>query len=281
MKEEVVVSFNLANSRVPDEVFRRELGIAALARAPRSPTGFYSVTLPSSDPQLIRLRAGLREAGVHPLERLDRKFTLEEAASSPMVWLAVERAPRGEGGPSCGTQFDLSDACRECGTGAKQVSDLVVRTGDAPRSGGCWTTLSGEVIVSRSFAAEWSEVPGLELRTVQSVSGRKLPWTQLLATVDFPRLAAESRGVRRDRGCAVCERDGWVHSAKHPTELRYRDLEVGAAGLTWERFGRSSVRETLRLSYFAPPLLLVPGAILTRVLAQWPKGLLATPVEVA
>lgn len=283
MRERVVVNFNLSGTRAEDEAFRAATGIEELMSCKRSPIGFYSIALPPSDPRLGHLRTALVELGASMSERLERSYTIREAAQAPAVWLSVARAPRGEGGPRHGTSFDLADACNRCGTGAAQTSPLVVLAQELPQpTAQCWTTLAGDILVAASVRSGWEGINGLDLLEARLPDGSPTGWFQLLMREPLPPLSAATRGIRCDTLCDGCRRSGFFHAVDVPVELRFRERAeylFDRAHSTWEWFGHGILREPFHRSVLAQPLLTIPGGAMEPLLRSWPKGLVATPVS--
>lgn len=66
--------------------------------------------------------------------------------------MRVTGLPKGQGGPACGTRYDLSETCSRCGTGARQISGLWLKPSDVPEQGHMFATLHGEILISRDLA---------------------------------------------------------------------------------------------------------------------------------
>jgi hypothetical protein len=99
------------------------------------------------------------------------RYTKEELnnAEAFKLWPIHTFEPPGE---LCGTIYDNSTACPECGAGAAQVSDLRLDLRKAPKSKDIARTIASEIIVSQRFAALLSDgdFKGFELRPVRHKS---------------------------------------------------------------------------------------------------------------
>lgn len=217
----------------------------------------------------------------------DRRYTETELRQAPLLRLVVTRPERGMGGPRYGTRFDMTSACWHCGSGARQVSPLVVNPGEVERSGDVSQTLDREILVSPRVAAALASVGvGVdELRPVETV-GRPLPqtWVQLLAQETLPPMSPRSEGFVREDPCPVCLRDGFFSTAAQPETIRY---EISAEQLerlrpvmcTYERFGNSLLAETLPDSHFAAPLTIVQPEVFTCLKKLGVRGVEFIPVS--
>jgi hypothetical protein len=89
-----------------------------------------------------------------------------QAAELFHAWAKKVFEPTGE---ECGTEYDESTACPECGAGATQLSDLRIDLRRVPRSVDFTETIAGEQIVSQRLAESWVEadLTGFELRPVR------------------------------------------------------------------------------------------------------------------
>lgn len=201
--------------------------------------------------------------------RRERAYTDRELAGFPFLRLAVVRAPKGFGGPWYGTQYDLSQACSQCGSGARQTSPLVLKRGEIqiPKNRRVFQTLDWEVLVTPEFARVFQEagVTGVELRqAIASTDRQPLSWFQLLPQLTMPPMAPCSEGIIRGKPepCPQCDRDGYFGTTQEPELIRYLARDASPAGLpdvtqTWEYFGKSGLREPLEKSHFAHPYILV------------------------
>jgi hypothetical protein len=290
MKERAIVGFNFPSERWPQarELFRR-IGRDDLAHRPKEKFGYDLIF---DDPEdLERFYRAARELGFGDkpgFVRRQRLYTPEELQSAALLCLGVTTAPRGNGGPTYGTEYDLSRACRLCGTGAVQISPLVVKASDLPRRTSVFQTLDVEVLVSAAVADELEDaaLTGLELRQAVSLdNGGALPWWQLIAQEELPPMDPSTGGILRsehDRPCRLCGRDGFFRTPAEPTEIRYRDLAPGALPdvvRTWEHFGVGRIVEPFKNSQLAHPLLLVRPIVLDIFRQKRARNVEFTPVQ--
>lgn len=222
--------------------------------------------------------------------RWDRIYTDSELSTAPLLRLIVRRAPKGEGGPSFGTTYDLSPACRRCGTGAIQETPLVLERSAIrlPESRAIFETLDGEILVRLRFGHTLMSmgVTGLELRPVLAkVDKAPLPWLQMIPSHTLPPMAASTRGIVREGQCPTCARDGFFNTTLEPEQIRYCSPQVRIDLLpdvvqTWECFGNSALRDPFEKSHFAHPLILVKPKFLQIVREQKVRAVEFRPVEV-
>lgn len=96
------------------------------------------------------------------------QYTVAELTSAEVLhaWPTSTFEPCGE---MCGTIYDESTACPECGAGATQASDLWLDLRKAPRTKDIARTIAGETIVSQRMAEVLADasVRGVDLRPVR------------------------------------------------------------------------------------------------------------------
>ncbi len=113
-----------------------------------------------------------------------RKYSLDELAAATLVHVSARKTfePAGE---ECGTEYDETSACAECGAGAKQVSDLRLDLRRVPRGVDFAETIAGEQIVSQRLAEclVGSSLRGFELANVTHKAGPELGGIKLEETI--------------------------------------------------------------------------------------------------
>jgi hypothetical protein len=238
-------------------------GHRELAQTVPAMENFYKVSFVNDEAGAVSFIEALESEGYSYRRIRDRAYSRRELSAFPLLVLTVDAPPRGYGGATYGTEFDLSTACGNCGTGATQISPLLLRRSDLPCRGTIFQTLDREILLSTEVALDLAaaNVTGLELREAVDESTREgLGWYQMLATTEMPPFLDESSGVHHSDGCETCSRDGFGRTPGQPAELVYDSAaapSVTAVCATWEFFGRSVLRTPLPESTLARPLALV------------------------
>jgi hypothetical protein len=286
MREKIYAFFNFPDERWPlAQAFFRRIGRDDLATQRRPPSGytfrFYDDL--AYKRFLGELKAqGFGEQAVYV--RRERVYTEHELISAPLLWISINRAPKGEGGPRYGTQYDLSGACDRCGCGAVQVSPLRLRPSDPPAKAAIFETLDGEILVAEHIARAIQKegISGVDLRqAVSSTNGIMLPWFQILPGSELPAMDPSTEGVVRSDHCPKCACDGYFH--RPPVVIRYKALETARLPdvlQTLEHFGNSVIKEPFELSHFATPLLIVKPRVYQLFKREKVRGIRAVPVDV-
>lgn len=149
------------------------------------------VVLPTSDErvqQIGELQRSYRKRGGFFFIYWDvrRKYSEKELQTAHLLHLNV-RAVFESTGEECGTTYDETTACKRCGAGAEQTSELILDTKRIPKGKDIARTIGGEIVVSRRFADAFREhgLQGAEFRLVLHRGRRSLEpseWSQLVVT---------------------------------------------------------------------------------------------------
>lgn len=205
---------------------------------------------------------------------------------SPLVWLKATGKPRGLGGPSYGTAYDLSKGCPRCGTGSPQISPLFVRVRDAPARSNVWQTLDGELLVASDLSSALEVATGVDMRQALShITSRPLPWFQVIPLYELPPMAPTTVGVyQSDRAlmapCPRCHRDGYFTRTNYTIRYELDLASVPDVSHTSEHFGRSVSVEPFVKSHLAQPLPIVRRSVFTRLIGAGAKEIAAYPLDV-
>ncbi len=128
-----------------------------------------------------------------------RRYTTNELRKAKYLQLLVKRVfePTGE---QCGTLYDESNACQYCGSGGRQVSDLILEARSLPKSGklGIAKTIGGEIVVSESFIEifQANNFKGAEFRSVKQRNNPAIAtkgWYQLVVVSKPLAISAPTR----------------------------------------------------------------------------------------
>ena len=248
--------------------------------------GFFSHTFDATDPRLNPLRELLRQQNIEWSEREERIYSDAELRSYPLLTMGIDRRPIVGGGPEYGTEYDLSAGCPSCGTGAPQVSPLMMLLEGLPRKGLACTTALGEKLVADSLRAALvaEGITGLELRQCQFYRNQEpLPWWQMISSFVMPKMGPKTRGiflslkdhvVRPDfiipaePPCSNCHRDGRFGKPNMSVEIVYASTDVDVTSIpdvvvTWECFGKS-IKNPPSGKYprYAMPILLMKPRVM-------------------
>lgn len=228
----------------------------------------YVIALFNEQDQRISILMNLLsryDADFHELVR--DVYSEDELLTARLIMLHPNRETEISGGPKHGTDYDLTGACKQCGTGAMQVGPLIVGGEEVMslRSAKAAQTFLGHILVRQEVALALSDfgTTGLDLRLVFESTGnfqRRLPWRQILACRTLPPMSPATTGLIRDEVCSSCQRNGFFETAKKPMRIVYREADLLGSqdvNLTWESFGYSKLEASLRSSLLARPAVLV------------------------
>jgi len=234
-------------------------------------TNSYELRYSDHDPSLDLVRRILQRKEISWSERLEVRYSDSELLALSYLIMGLGTVPVGYGGPRYGTEYDLENACRKCGTGAIQTSPLFVRPSDLPKRGVICQTHSCEILLRGDLAALLTQEQSgeMELRRVHaSTDHRPLDWFQLIALCTMPPFSESTTGVVISDQCPECNRDGYFDTPTTPRQLVYcrNDMNLSAEPIvanTHECFGISRLQEPFSKSFLASPLLLVKPQMLS------------------
>lgn len=188
--------------------------------------------------------------------------------------------PKGYSGERCNSDYNLSEACKNCGTGAKLVGNLITK-GITEAKISFFATTSGDFLISEELY-KFLLSKGVKMTNLKKViDSRKneLPFYHLYTEVTFPKYLPSSEGLVIERQCPVCKKNGYYCDAKigdaakgiptiiTPLRLRYQKisktfLESSELFNTWEHLAVSNLKaEGTNVIRYARPMLIVSERI--------------------
>jgi len=231
-----------------------------------------TITLAEGDERLPVLLKLLEGHDRDYFELRDDRFTDDEIEAARLLVMSARDLMDGIfAGPRVGTQYDMSEACKVCGTGAKQTSAMVVdgERLQALEGKHATTTWYNDILVDEKLAGALAEsgATGLSFRGVFAAFEKRghfqLPWRQLCATHTLPPMSPRSTGIKLPQPCP-CGRSCFGTSWDVPARLAYRasDLaDLRDVNTTWEWFGDVNFKGDVSKSVLAYPWFLVTPKI--------------------
>lgn len=193
-------------------------------------------------------------------------YTKKELLKAQLLNLQINKAPFGDGGPTYETEYNLSVGCSKCGTGAKQISPLIINNNEIRRQKMiCQSYFSDKLLSNDIFSVLKSEnVTGAEFRQVVDKKGKPLPWYQILPQIYLPLMHKTTTGIITENQCALCTQDGYFHDSDQTENIIYDRSLVNPDDLpdlcaSWECFGISHLPSPDPMTEFgiAQPLLYI------------------------
>lgn len=166
-----------------------------------------------------------------------------------------------EGGPLVWQAHNTRGSCPVCGTGIRGVGSRKFGNLSFVKSD-IWIDLDYEIILRREIAKEF-ESKGISafVDVVSRKNGHLLPWVMLAEQATLPPWSSETTGFVRDMVCQVCKRDGYFNTLKQDLFLVYKNLPRRYTQYsilaTYERFGKSVIRDPITKSHIAGPIYTV------------------------
>jgi hypothetical protein len=166
--------------------------------------------------------------------------------------LTYSGSTQGVSGEQCKTEYEFTNACQVCGTGAELNGPLRVK-GISKTKRDFFETLNGDCIISKSLYNEVvKEIPAFRLEPAVDTKGHPLEFFHFYSKYNLPKSKDTSTGFVREEPCPVCNRNGyyndvtigWPTTAK-PLDFKYDNndfinLSDAAILKTWECSGRSN-----------------------------------------
>lgn len=224
---------------------------------------FRNFKLDFHDPLLNNSRKFLKRYAENWGERIDYEFDKEELDSCKLLTFGGLRYPKIFAGPETGTKYDLTNACKRCGSGAIQVGPLRIRPSDLKKldvqNGIYW-----HVIISKRLRDLFlkENVSGVEFREITSkIDSKGLNYYQIIPKYNLPPSLPSSFEI--DNQCPVCKRDGYFdgHIEGEPKILKYKlsedTLNKADFFFSYELLGYSILRKPFEKSIFNQPKVLV------------------------
>ena len=193
--------------------------------------------------------------------------------------ISYKKRPFGESGESCKSDYDLANACINCGTGVKLIGNLGVK-GFSNLKKDFFETIDGDFIISTGLYNLIQEKFN-DFSLTQVIDSRKnyLDFFHFNSNMTLPRFKIGSSGFVTEGQCQTCKRNGFFTDAEignlekniptiiQPYIFKYEktDLEKYKSDLilnTWECFGLSNRVATGKyVIRFARPLTIVSEKI--------------------
>lgn len=230
----VVLFATIGGEPAPAELLRR--AAVEEPKGPTLPAGNCAVKLRADDRRLPVLLDVLRQAGVRPIVRAERRYSDKELRLAP--WLLLVLPFVGIGALS-DQRYDFSAACASCGAGAVPEPPLAVDLSKMGKKVMNYAAYGGHLVVAASLAALLREqVSGVRFESVRQRTGidRRFLWMEAEQTLP----AMEPSSVVKRVLCPTCQRSGHYDPYTAPLDVHYaeRSLE-GAAdfSMMYEHFG--------------------------------------------
>lgn len=244
--------------------------VATVEELPALRRSLAEVKLEEKDPRVPILLQLLIAQGVSWLPRKWDVYTDDELSSAELLVLDFDMRTVLFGGPRMGTTYDISNACKKCGAGARQTSPMLVDGTELGALEGrhANSTPYNDILVDARLAENLmaAQPKGLSFRNVYAVMEDKrqisLPWRQINAAHTLPKMSPQSTGIEKItlRPCTLCTRSGLSSTQEEPLRLAYRKEDLAQAedvNVTWEWFGDVKFNGNVSEALFPYPWFLV------------------------
>jgi len=187
---------------------------------------------------------------------------------------------KGDSGESYGSTYDLSNACKACGTGARLVGKLYTK-GLKNVDGDYLYTLAGDNLVSKKLYEALVKNDAIlnDVSIVLDSKNRDTSFFYLNPRFSFPKMLPCSEGLVISDQCPICKQNGFfnhviagslekgISTYVTPFKFYYSGidndfLDQSDIFHTWECMGLSNIKaEGNRVVRYARPLLIVSDKV--------------------
>jgi hypothetical protein len=205
---------------------------------------FVHVKLEEHDQRVAKLLAQLKQYGVEFDSHTYTEYSEEDCQNARLLWMSPDVNIRIHAGFSLGTKYDMTNACPNCETGAKQTSPLYMKHKDMAklRKHRAIASLWKHILVDGGMRKKLIDagITGISFGDVRArhENGKwsEVARDQILIEHTMPPMRGELTEKDEQYLCKVCRRGGRI--TWPPKPYREEDL-VGMRdfNLTWEWFG--------------------------------------------
>ncbi len=177
---------------------------------------YVNVKLDDGDERIAKLHELLNRYGVEVKEVDYVEYSNEDLQSAPLLWMSPDINEHVSAGNMDGTKYDMTDACANCATGARQTSALYIDGDDEClakiRKHRAIGSYDGDIIVDGGMAKKLKDagVTGISFGEVRarlpSKKWRMLAREQILIAHTMPPRRFEPTTNEDKYLCKVCRR---------------------------------------------------------------------------
>lgn len=202
------------------------------------------IELDETDERVPKVLALLQQHGVEFKSFLYDEYSEEDRQQAKLLWMWPEIDARFQAGAGWGTKYDLTNACPNCHTGARQISPLYVDHDslEVIRKHRALMANSGDIILDGGMRKKLVDagITGISFGDVRARHENK-KWSevardQILIEHVLPPMRGDLKPEDEQQLCKVCRRGG----RRLVTEIPYRQedlVDIKDFNRTWEWFG--------------------------------------------
>ena len=176
----------------------------------------------------------------------------------------IDLAQKIDGGPEFGTDYDLSDACPDCGAGAMPIGVRLLKNIPASTKA-LVRTYENEIIVNNEVSKALQSIEVSSLTDIQNTQGKIQPFKELRQEAILPPFSAKTTGYETECQCPTCKRNGYFNLPKEPLQLVYESLDPSYFDKhilgTHEIFGITRRNKVLKKCGFHCPLYVLSETV--------------------
>jgi hypothetical protein len=195
-----------------------------------------------------------------------------------LSYLGKERGLSGEDKENGGNSFDLSNACKECGSGANLIGNLSCKSLGKTKND-FFSTINGDFIISESLFKIFNDekLKLGKLKNVVDLKRKPLTYYHFKSDFILPK-SSKIEGLVIEEQCDICKRNGYynkiilgngedIPTVVFTVKLSYNNVSTDFLNRcdifhTWENMGTSNLLATgNRIIGFSRPLLIISESL--------------------
>jgi hypothetical protein len=247
-----------------------------------------TIELDEIDERVPKVFALLQQHGVEVKSFLYDEYSEEDRQNARLLWMWPEIEARFQAGAGWGTKYDLTNACSNCHTGARQISPLYVDH-DSLKTIRKYRALmanNGDIVIDGGMRKKLVDagITGISFGDVRARHENK-KWSevardQILIEHVLPPMRGDLKPEDEKQLCKVCRRGGRTLV----TEIPYRKedlVDIKDFNRTWEWFGDFGLAADGHYFVLPDPHTFVTPKVMNIFCEAGVKAFNWTPVNVA
>jgi len=179
------------------------------------------------------------------------------------------------GGPLYGTEYDYSNSCPKCGTGAQVIDSLILPKLKTKKE--IFQNLDGTVIICKDLHQKLLDNDINSFYPIYDLKGKQQDFFALKSQNVLGQFDKGTSSFEVEKQCQYCHRDGYFNIPNEPLKLVYSNWDSRLFQFeilsTWECFGNSRLRIPEKESVFANPIYVISDKVKETICDYVCKGI--------
>lgn len=230
------------------------------------------------------------------------EYTNEDVLAAEMLFMEMPNVmAKGDTGPDDGNDYDYSDACPLCLSGARLIPPFRIRERHLPKKRPVAETHMGEFLVAGDLANDLSCLQGSSnwlVNVEESTSGSMLAWKYIYPKIILPKFDSSTLGISQfvsindpSAACSMCKRDCYsiTYDVAFQPVYRREGVVKSCLGMVSDRRHLPDVAGTYELAglgtrpigsrrQIAQPMIMISQRVAQIMMKHASKWIRLTPV---